>query len=67
MEWGPTVLKNLDPDSDDDDVVRTLLQEVMSDTDYPIETVRLVLRAGLKHLPHELGLLLLETQEHASV
>jgi hypothetical protein len=46
---------------------RTLLQDVMRKTGYyPTDTVRLVLRAGLKHLPHELGLLLLETRGYAS-
>ena len=46
--------------------VRTLLQEVMCSTKYPIETIKLVLKAGLKYLPHELGLLLLRTDEYSS-
>lgn len=66
VEWDPTALKEMRY-SDYAKFQRTLLQDVMSDTGYyPTDTVRLVLRAGLKHLPHELGLLLLETRGYAS-
>jgi hypothetical protein len=73
VEWDPTALKKMRYFrdhylfSDNEKFQRTPLQEVMSNTRYyPADTVRLVVRAGLKHLPHELGLLLLETRKYAS-
>jgi hypothetical protein len=65
VEWDPTALKFLgwyENERTEDFHDSFLLQEVMN-LSLP-ETIKLVFKAGLKHFPHELGLLFLESDTY---
>ena len=59
MEWNPIALKTLDKHR------LTLLQELI-EYNYPIETMKMALKAGLKYLVNELGLLYFTTEGNES-
>jgi hypothetical protein len=67
VEWDPTALKNRNPHQKCVHGKYTLLQELIEDSYlYPNETIKMVLKTGLKYFPSEMGLLLLTDEDNKS-